>query len=77
VRARQLRANEEDYEDGIFEEVGKEPNHDTEPGIYFGEISREESEKPQEPKPTLGDDGLGFYGYDWNNFRAKPKSRDE
>jgi len=43
---------DDDYDDGIFEEVGEEPNQDTEKGIYFGEISREESEKPQEPKPT-------------------------
>ena len=58
-------------------EVGEELNQDLETGIYFGEVSREESEKPQELKPTLGDDGLGFYGYDWNNLRPKPKSKDE
>lgn len=40
-------------------------------------VSREDSEKPQEPRLKVGFDGVGFYGNYWNNLRAKPKSKDE
>jgi len=81
--ARQLRGNEEDYDDGYddgkgsYVTINDEGKHDNSHwGVYRDE--------PEKPKPKFSDNDL-FHGYDAcqqsiirrNNLRAKPKSKDK
>lgn len=63
--------DDDGYDDDIQSEevVREEPVNDN---INFGEISRD---GPVKTGPKLVDDGLGFYGYDWTNLKAKPKPK--
>ena len=76
--ARQLRANEEDYDDGYDDGKGSYVtinDEDKDDNTHWG-VYRDESEKPQEPKSKLGNEDLFFHGT-YGIMRAKPKSKDK
>jgi len=72
---------DDDYDDGYDEDAEDEHDEDTDDEqddrIYFGEVSRKDSEKPQKPKPAVTDADLGFYGGGWNHSKTKPKPEDK
>ena len=81
--ARQIRANEEDYDDGYDDGKGSYVtinDEDKDDNTHWG-VYRDESEKPQEPRLV---DGVDFYGHPsfygsggWNNLKPKSKSKDK
>ena len=81
--ARQLRANEEDYDDGYDDGKGKRArapyvtinDEDKDDNWHWGVYS-DESEKPQKPKPAVTHADLGFYG-PLMHLKIKPKSKDK